>query len=191
MSSQAHVDYAALHRRLDEAEQAIEHRREHSERLRTEVMAKRAEALAAPLLGAEEDGVGLLIVRVGGERVAIEVLHVVTALVASQVSVLPAAHDAVLGTMFVQARVVPLLNLRKLLGTDEAGHLELRYAVVVQWQGEHFALAVEKIDGYERMATAKLTPLTSGPFSMVGPNQLGVLSLGPLGALNDQAAAGR
>lgn len=126
--------------------------------------------------------------QVGGERYAVPVEEVFQIVDARALSPLPAAPAWLLGAAVAQARVVPVLDLRQLLGLDGGGMTDLAKILVVEHGGEAFGLAAEVVEGQVELPRDGLTAAADGPFQWIAPDRLSVLDLGKLGA---PAAPGR
>jgi purine-binding chemotaxis protein CheW len=174
------VDFAALQRRLDEAEDVLAGRRTPEERLR--VLEERGRAVAPARTEAVAEGVPVLAFRVGGERYAVAVAAVFQVLDARGLSPLPACPPWLLGAMVARTRVVPVLDLRALLGLDGGGMSDLSKVVVVEHDGDVFGLAAEELEGRLEVPREGLARGGTGPFEWVAPDRLALLDLSRLGA---------
>ena len=174
------VDFAALQRRLDEAEDVLAGRRSPEERLR--VLEARGRAVAAAREAAAAEGVPVLVFRVAGERYAVDVAAVFQVLDARGLSPLPACPPWLLGAMVARTRVVPVLDLRALLGLDGGDMSDLATVVVVEHDGDVFGLAAEVLEGRIEVPREGLVECGAGPFAWVAPDRLALLDLSRLGA---------
>jgi purine-binding chemotaxis protein CheW len=176
----AGVDFDALHRRLDEAEARLagdaggdEHRRE--------VLEERARAIAGSREVARPESEAVLAFTVGGERYAVAVDAVSQVLEARGLQPLVAAPPWLLGAMVARTRVVPVLDLRQLLGVAGGGMSDLGKVIVVEHEGEAFGIAAETLEGRLEVVRSGLSPAAAGPFHWVAPDRLALLDLGRLG----------
>jgi len=176
----APVDFAALHRRLDEAEARLSGGQDEAQR--AEILAARAAAIARSRDGARAESVPVLVFTVGGERYAIAIEAVGQVLEAKGLWPLPAAPPWLLGAMVARARVVPVLDLRQLLGLEGGGMSDLSRVVVVETEGDAFGLAVESLEGRTEVPRAGLAPAEKGPFAWIAPDRLALLDLVKLAA---------
>ncbi len=119
---------------------------------------------------------------VGGERYGVEVEDVFQILDAQVLSPLPAAPPWLLGAVVARARVVPVLDLRQLLGLEGAGLNDLEKILVVEHGDEAFGLAAEAVEGQVELPRDGLSSAAEGPFSWIAQDRLAVLDLGKLGA---------
>jgi purine-binding chemotaxis protein CheW len=174
------VDFAALQRRLDDAERALAG--ESGPEARRRILEARANAVAAAREGARVESVPVLAFKVGGERYAVEVASVFQVLESRGLAPLPAAPPWLLGALVARTRVVPVLDLRLLLGLEGGGMTDLAKVVVVEHEGDVFGLAAEELEGRLEIPLAGLAEATSGPFAWIAPDRLALLDLGRLGA---------
>jgi purine-binding chemotaxis protein CheW len=174
------VDFAALHRRLDEAEASLAG--ETSPAARQAILAERGRAIAAARETARVEQVPVVAFVVGGERYAVEVGAVTQVLDARGLQPLLATPPWLLGAIAARTRVVPVLDLRQLLGLAGGGLSDLTRVVVVESEGDAFGLAVEALEGRVEVAREGLEPATAGPFRWIAPDRLALLDLARLGA---------
>jgi purine-binding chemotaxis protein CheW len=169
------VDFAALQRRLDDAERALAG--ESGPEARRRILEARANAVAAAREAARAESVHVLAFRVGGERYAVEVQAVFQVLEARGLAPLPATPPWLLGALVARTRVVPVLDLRVLLGLEGGGMSDLAKVVVVEQGDDVFGLAAEELEGRLEIARAGLVPASSGPFTWIAPDRLALLDL--------------
>jgi purine-binding chemotaxis protein CheW len=172
-------DFAALERQLGQAEAALAGATGPEARRR--VLEERARLIAGSREAAEVESVPVLAFQVGGERYAVDVAAVFQVIEARGLSPLPASPPWLLGAVVARTRVVPVLDLRQLLGL-EGGMNDLASIVVVEQEGEAFGLAAQSIEGRLDVPRDGLTPTASGPFVWVAPDRLALLDLAKLGA---------
>jgi purine-binding chemotaxis protein CheW len=174
------VDFDALEERLAGAERALASGGDAASRRR--VLEARAEAIAGSRVEAEVEAVPVLAFLVGGERYAVDVGAVFQVLEARGLSTLPAAPPWLLGAMVARTRVVPVLDLRQLLGLEGGGMSDLGKVIVVEHEGEAFGLAAESLEGRVEVPKAGLAPPADGPFAWIAPDRLALLDLAKLAA---------
>lgn len=180
------VDFDALRARLDEAEARLSGAREGAER-RAEVLEARARAIAASREVTHREVVPVLAFTVGGERYAVDVAAVGQVLEAKGLSPLPATPPWLLGAMVARTRVIPVFDLRQLLGLEGGGMSDLTKVIVAEHDGEAFGIAVEALEGRVEVARAGLAPADRGPFQWIAPDRLALLDLARLGASDGKA----
>jgi purine-binding chemotaxis protein CheW len=181
------IDFDALRRRLDEAEARLAGA-EHAEDRRAEILEERARAIAGARKEGRAETLGVLAFTVGGERYAVSVSAVSQVLEAKGLWLLPATPPWLLGAIVARTRVVPVLDLRHLLGLEGGGMSDLGRVVVVEQDGDAFGLAVEALEGRIEVPRDALVPAEKGPFMAVGPDRLALLDLTRLTAPADGGA---
>jgi len=149
---------------------------------RRRILEARARAIASARETAALATLSVVAFGVGGERYAVAVEEVLEILDARGLSPLPAAPPWLLGAAVARARVVPVLDLRQLLGLDRGGMADLAKIVVVEHGGDAFGLAAEVVVGQLELPREGLSIATEGPFAWIAPDRLAVLDLGRLGA---------
>jgi purine-binding chemotaxis protein CheW len=174
------IDFAALQKRLDEAEARLAGGG-HAQERRAEILEERARAIAGTRERVAEETVPVLVFAVGGERYAIEIAAVGQVVEAKGLSPLPAAPPWLLGAMLARTRIVPVLDLRQLLGLEGGGMSDLGKVVIVEEGGEAFGIAVEVLEGRLEVPVAGLTPAEKGPFRWIAPDRLALLDLAQFG----------
>ena len=175
----APFDFAALERRLGQAEAALAG--DASPEARRRILEERARLIAESRETAEVESVPVLAFQVGGERYAVDVSAVFLVIEARGLAPLPASPPWLLGAAVARTRVVPVLDLRQLLGI-QGGMNDLAKVVVVEVDGEAFGLAAEALEGRLDVPREGLTPTASGPFVWIAPDRLALLDLRKLGA---------
>ncbi len=145
------------------------------------VLADRARAVARPREEPRAAGLPVVAFRVGGERYAVEVNAVFQVVEASGLSPLPATPPWVLGAVVARTRVVPVLDLRALLGLEGGGMSDLSRIIVLEHEGELFAFAVEDLEGRVDLDKETLSSPADGPFLWIAPDRLALLDLSRVG----------
>jgi purine-binding chemotaxis protein CheW len=174
------IDFAALERQLGQAEAALAGAA--GPEVRRRGLEERARLIAGSREVAEVESVPVLAFQVGGERYAVDVAAVFQVIEARGLSPLPAAPAWLLGAVVARTRVVPVLDLRQLLGLEGGGMSDLAKVVVVEQDGEAFGLAAESVEGRIDVPREGLTATAGGSFVWIAPDRLGLLDLGKLGA---------
>jgi purine-binding chemotaxis protein CheW len=174
------VDFAALHRRLDEAEARLAGDAGGHER-RREVLLDRARAISEDRRLVQVAHEAVLAFTVGGERYAVAVEAVSQVLEARGLQALVASPPWLLGAMVARTRVVPVLDLRQVLGLAGGGMADLGKVIVLEHDGEAFGIAAETLEGRLDVPSDGLSRPASGPFHWVAPDRLALLDLAQLG----------
>src|SRR5690554_4889766 len=107
-------DFARLYQRIDGVDGGLDD--ELSPERRREILAARARALAPARIDEQHETAEVLAFRVGGERYAVGIREVDEVLDIRGLYPLLGAPRHVLGAIFARAQVVPVLDLRQLLG---------------------------------------------------------------------------
>jgi purine-binding chemotaxis protein CheW len=191
--SSGKIDYAALRRKLDEAQAVLEGAQVLSPERRREVLADRARALAGSRHEERRETVSVLSFRVGGERYAVPIEAVDHVLESKGLCPLPGAPRYVLGALVSRSRVVPVLDLRQVLGLEGGGMSDLARVVVVEVSEEFFGLAAEEVDGRQELPSADLSHPPPGPFTFLtrDRNTKELLMVLDLEQLGDPTVVGR
>jgi len=174
------VDFGEVRKELAQAQDVLAGHDTDEERDR--ILQERAATVARAREEAQTGGMPVLAFRVGGERYAVEVGAVFQVVDAAGLTPLPATPAWVLGAILARTRVVPVLDLRALLGLEGGGMSDLSKVVVLEDGGELFGVAVEDLEGRVDLERDKLASTTDGPFSWIAPDRLAVLDLPRLGA---------
>jgi purine-binding chemotaxis protein CheW len=175
------IDYATLIQRLDEARALIENAQVSPEK-RREVLSVRAKALAGSREQVRPEVLIVLGFQVGGERYGILIEQVDHVLESRGLCALPGAPRHVMGALVSRSRVVPVLDLRQLLGLEGGGMSDLAKVVVVDVAGDAFGIAAEVVDGRQELLRSTLSQPPPGPFMYLTPDRLTVLDVAQLGA---------
>jgi purine-binding chemotaxis protein CheW len=141
---------------------------------RATLLEERARQLAEVEVEAPQDFVEVVPFVVAGERYAALADDVLQVTDAGGVWPLLGAPREVLGAALAHARLVPVLDLRRLLGLD--GSLsDLQRVVVLQSGGEAFGIAAERVEVRRSLLRSRLTPATSGPFRYLSDDCVAVV----------------
>jgi purine-binding chemotaxis protein CheW len=175
------IDYATLIQRLDEARALIENAQVSPEK-RREVLSTRAKALAGSREQVRPEVLIVLGFQVGGERYGVLIEQVDHVLESRGLCMLPGAPRHVMGALVSRSRVVPVLDLRQLLGLEGGGMSDLAKVVVVDVAGDAFGIAAEVVDGRQELLRSTLSQPPPGPFMFLTPDRLTVLDVAQLGA---------
>jgi len=142
---------------------------------RERILRERAAVVARARAEPRAAGLPVLAFTLGGERYAVEVKAVLQVVDAASLWPLPAAPPWLLGAVLARTRVVPVLDLRALLGLEGGGLSDLSKIVVLEDEGDLFGLAVEELTGQLDLDRDSLASAGEGPFSFLAPDRLAVL----------------
>jgi chemotaxis signal transduction protein len=127
--------------------------------------------------------------RVGSERYAVCVEHVLEVAELGELSAVPGAGPAVLGVRNLQGQVLPVFDLARVLAV--AGEPATRYVVVAQHEGRLAGLAVQQVTDVDALAPATEEPEADHLSGAVleGGQLVGIIDVERLfGALAKEAA---
>ncbi len=149
-------DWERARERMERARLAMAEERSPEEE-RT-LLAERARVLAAPLAESLEDGDtrDVVIFALGGERFAVDALHVMEALDLGRPTPVPGTPDSLLGVVNHRGRVLPVMDLRPQLVPGGAAGDELAHIIAVSVDGMRFGIAAETVQESSRWQTGEL-----------------------------------
>ena len=153
-----------------------------AEQDRARILEERAAAVARTREETQAGGMPVLAFRVAGERYAVEVNAVFQVVDSTGLTPLPAAPPWLLGAVLARTRVVPVLDLRALLGLEGGGLNDLSKVIVLEEGGDLFGIAVEDLEGRVDLDPAQLAVSSEGSFAWIAPDRLAILDLTHLGA---------
>ncbi|MBS2027660.1 MAG: chemotaxis protein CheW [Deltaproteobacteria bacterium] len=172
------LDFAQLYKRLDEADERLS--RPLDPAAQQALLEKRAHTVARKVEHEQVDELSVLGFTLGEERYAVKVHDVEMVLTAKRLAPLAGAPRFVLGAAVVRSRIVPVLDLRHLLGRAGRSASDLTGIVAVAVGEERFALAVEHVEGQLDLPKSTLGPPPPGPYLHVGADQRAILDLSRL-----------
>lgn len=149
---------------------------------RRALLESRARALADAREAPRPEGIPVLAFQVEGRSFAVEVADVGQVLEARGIWPLPASPPWLIGALVARTRIVPVLDLRPMLGLPAAAPGALKRVIVIERGGEAWALAVQRLDGRRDVPTAQVVPAGPGPFKWATADGLAVLDLDVLEA---------
>jgi purine-binding chemotaxis protein CheW len=157
------IDWPAAYARLERVRRALAGAEERSAETVARLLEQRAAALAlAPTEAAAlppGESLDLLAFSQAGERYAIETAWIVEVVVPRELVPLPRVPDFLLGVVHHRGRVVPVLDLRRLLGLAAPPRGAAAPVLVVETEGRVFALRADAVTGTMRSAAGELTPM--------------------------------
>ncbi len=124
------------------------------------ILRERARALARPSAAPvrREDELELLELRVADERYAIETRHVAEVHALRDLTPLPGTPDFVRGIVNLRGRIVPVYDLRRLLGLSEQGITDLHRIVLVNTGDLELGLLADVVTGVRCLPRAAIAP---------------------------------
>jgi purine-binding chemotaxis protein CheW len=176
------LDFDRLYKRLDEIDEALTGDATLSPEERQRVLQERARALSRAREDAPTQTVGVLAFRVAAERYGVRLSEVELVLESETVCSLPGAPPHVLGAILARSKIIPVLDLRQMLGAPQAGISDLTRVVVVNSTDGMAGIAAEEVEGRVDLVRSDLSAPTSGPFHFIHRDRLAVLDLSRLSA---------
>ncbi len=144
------IDWPEAYARLDRWQQALAGTGERSPEAAAQLLAARAAALAL---------LELLVFSLAGERFAVEAARVVEVVAPRELTPLPLAPDFLPGIVYHQGLIVPVFDLRRLMGLAGETWKAGEPVVVVEAEGMVFALRADAVAGTGRIGAQELGPL--------------------------------
>jgi purine-binding chemotaxis protein CheW len=159
------VDWAALHDSVEGFARIAAAGGQRTPEQIGRLLAERAERFARPRAddaARAEAGLELLVLTVGGERYAIETRYVLEVLVLRALTPLPATPPFIAGIVHRRGRVIPVLDLPRLLGTAGQSIGEAGQLVVTQVRDMTLAILAHEVGGITEAPSARLASPPSG-----------------------------
>lgn len=149
---------------------------------RRRILAERREALASVPADAARETWAVFAFRVAGRRHAVPAVHARQFLEAGRLSPLSGAPNWMLGAIQARAQVVPVLDLRMLLGLPGSGIVDATCVILLEHDGDQFGVAVDEVEGRLELPKDGFTETAdAGLVRWWGPERLGVLDVARLG----------
>lgn len=146
---------------------------------RRALLESRARAIADAREAPRTEGIPVLAFRLDGRALAVEVADVGQVLEARGIWPLPASPAWLIGALVARTRIVPVLDLRPMLGLPPQGQGSLRRVIVIERGGEAWAFGVQRLDGRRDVAAGQVVAAES-PFKWATADGLSVLDLDAL-----------
>lgn len=128
-----------------------------------DLLATRARALARPpARESVRDRLQLLTFSLGGEHYAIELRHVVEVFRLSSLSLLPGAAAPTLGLTAWRGELLPVLDLRQILGLPARGLDDLGFAIVLGEERVPIAVLADAVNEVLSTARERVRPAPEG-----------------------------
>ena len=150
---------------------------------RRRILAERRQALAAMPAEVVRETWAMVAFRVAGQRYAIPAVHGRQFLEAGRLSPLSGAPPWMLGAIQARAQVVPVLDLRVLLGHTGCAIADASCVILIEDDdGDGFGVAVDDVEGLLNLPRELFAERAEGgPIRWWGPEGLGVLEVDRLG----------
>ncbi len=158
------IDWQEVYARLERARQAVEAGGQTPPAEVQRILRERAEALARP---PEEKALPsapleCLVFSLGGDRCGIETAHVVDVLRFTDLTRVPGTPPFVLGVMNHRGRILPVLDIQRLLGTAETTATAGSRVLTVEAGGMAFGILANAVAGSIRVGAEELAPPPAG-----------------------------
>lgn len=150
---------------------------------RRRILAERRAALAAVPSEAAQETWSVVAFRVAGHRHAVPAAYARQFMEARRLSPLSGVPPWMLGAIQARAQVVPVLDLRRLLGHTASGIADATCVILLEEDdGDCFGVAVDAVEGHLELPRDQLTETPDGgPVRWWGPDRLGILEISRLG----------
>lgn len=125
-------------------------------------------------------GIPVLEFRLEERSFAVEVAAVGQVLEARGIWPLPASPPWLLGALVARTRIVPVLDLRPILGLPSRGTASLKRVVVVEHAGAACGVAVSALVGRRDVSAEEVAPPQPGPFKWATTDGLAIIDLDAL-----------
>ncbi len=180
MTEERQVDFERLYQRLAAAEQSLADAAEAGDQRREEILLVRGEALARARAQDEHISLTVMAFRLAGGRYGVPFERLDQIVECDRLCPLQGAPRGVLGALAVRAGIVPVLDLRVVLGLANGPLADLRFVLVVSAGDERFGLAVEETDGAVGFQASQLRAAPTAPFSALSLDGLLVIDVARL-----------
>jgi len=158
------IDWQEAYARLERARQAVEAGGQRPPEEVQRILRERAEALARPPEEKARPSAPLecLVFSLGGDRCGIETVHVVDVLRFTDLTRVPDTPPFVLGVMNHRGRILPVLDIQRLLGTAQTSATSGNRVLTVEAGGMSFGILANAVVGSVRVGAEELAPPPAG-----------------------------
>ncbi|MCI0407905.1 MAG: chemotaxis protein CheW [Acidobacteria bacterium] len=154
------LNWQESYTRLERTRQALEAGGNVPPEEAKRILAGRAQVLAKPLEEAPTvtDTLELLVFSIARERYGIETAYILEVVSLPGLTPVPSAPPFVLGVVNHRGRILPVLDLRRLLGMAGHGIVEGSRVVAVQAGGMPFGIFADAVAGTVRVSAQNVSP---------------------------------
>jgi purine-binding chemotaxis protein CheW len=158
------IDWQEVYARLERARQALEHGGQTPPEEAQRILRERAQALARPPeeVSLPTEPLECLVFSLGGSRYGIEATHLVDVLRFTDPTRVPGTPPFVLGVMNHRGRILPVLDIQRLLGTTETTPTSGSRVLTVEAGGMSFGILADAVAGSIRVGAEELAPPPAG-----------------------------
>jgi purine-binding chemotaxis protein CheW len=153
------VDWGEVHKRLDEANKALEKGWIFDETRKKQILKARAEAIA-PEPGREEPGEQVEYVEflLSYEKYGLESHYVREVYPLKEYTPVPCTPPFVLGIINVRGEILSIIDLRRFFGLSDTGLSDLNRVIILSSLEMEFGILADVITGVGRVALEGLPP---------------------------------
>jgi purine-binding chemotaxis protein CheW len=164
------ISWQQVYVHLEQVRRALEAGGERSPETVKQILEERAKALARPLDSAPTATamLDLLVFSLAGERYGIETEHVLETMSLRELTPVPCTPPLILGVINHRGRILPVLDLRRLLELQGQGVPPGSRVVAVEAGGMTFGILAEALVGTTHVAAHDVAP---PPVSLTGDRQ--------------------
>lgn len=154
-------DWAALERRLQQAQAAAEHAWTLDAAETARILQQRASLLAREPVPAEEAAASFDVVEflLAQERYAIAIEHVGEVHRLRDLTPLPNAPGFVLGIINLRGEMLSVIDIRRFFDLPQAGLSDLNKVIVLEAGEMSFGVLADAVEGVRRMMRAAILPV--------------------------------
>lgn len=154
------VDWAAVRRRLERLEAAVERGWEPTAGERAQILRARARALAEPPAAERVPGsvVEVIEFRLADEAYAVEAAHVAEVFPLAALTRLPCAPPFVRGIINVRGEIVSVVDLKRFFELPAHGISDLNKVILLRDEQLVFGILADRVEGTGWVAEAELQP---------------------------------
>ena len=164
------INWEQAHARLEQIRQSLDAGASLPPEEVRRILRARAQALAKPLEEAltPAEALELLVFSLAGERYGVEAGHILEVVPLPELTPVPCTPPFVLGVINHRGRILPVLDLRRLLELGGQGVPAGSRVVAVEAGGMTFGIFAEAVAGTFRVASHEVAP---PPVTLTGDRQ--------------------
>lgn len=158
---QAHrsIDWADVHRRLEEANEALQREFEPTTERRNAILRLRAQVMAqAPPVVAPEETIEVVEFLLAHEQYALESSYIREVVPLKELTPLPCVPPFVLGITNVRGQIVSVIDIKRFFGLPEHGITDLNKVIILSDGAMEFGILADLIIGVRDLAKSELQP---------------------------------
>ncbi len=155
------IDWRAVYTRLEETQRVLGATASPSPDVVQQILRRRALALAAPLHDGQRatvERLDLLVFALASERYGMETAHVLEVFVLRGLTPVPCTPAFILGVVNFRGRILPVVNVRKLLNLAGQELPERGLVVAVEAGGMTFGICADAVSGPRQVPAHEVAP---------------------------------